>query len=214
MLHAAIAGTASIRFYGWNEATVSLGYFQPAALRNLLPFLPFVRRPTGGGMLVHDHELTYALAVPAGPTWQGDKPWMHSMHSVIAAALAEMGFPVELAEQRSSSKADLCFLQITPADVLCRGTKMVGSAQRKHRRCLLQHGAILLAGSRHTPSLPGILEQAGRLLDAEELRAVILRQFGRTTGWQLVQDWTFAETERIAELIETKYARESWNLKR
>ena len=61
-------GQASLRFYGWREATLSLGYFQPAARRledPLLRDLHFVSRPSGGDALVHHHELTYCLAVPA-----------------------------------------------------------------------------------------------------------------------------------------------------
>ena len=33
LLEAALAGVASLRFYGWTEATVSLGYFQPERVR-------------------------------------------------------------------------------------------------------------------------------------------------------------------------------------
>src|SRR4051812_16012691 len=73
MLEAAVAGTASFRTYGWTAVTLSLGYFQPAAVRladPLLASLPFVRRASGGATLVHDREVTYALALPAGPPWQ------------------------------------------------------------------------------------------------------------------------------------------------
>jgi lipoate-protein ligase A len=49
--------------------------------------LPFVRRPSGGDTLVHDQEVTYALALPPGPRWQGGQPWPARMHAVIAASL-------------------------------------------------------------------------------------------------------------------------------
>src|SRR5205814_9219218 len=73
LLESAAAGIASLRFYGWSEATLSLGYFQPERLRHedeRLTGLPYVRRPSGGATLVHHHEVTYALALPAGPPWQ------------------------------------------------------------------------------------------------------------------------------------------------
>ena len=49
LLESAVAGVASLRLYGWSQATVSLGYFQPEMVRRteLLAPLPFVRRPSG-----------------------------------------------------------------------------------------------------------------------------------------------------------------------
>src|SRR5262245_58709107 len=73
LLRAAEEGMASLRFYGWSPATLSIGYFQPAAIRLSDPrwaTLPWVRRPSGGATLVHDRELTYALALPSGLPWQ------------------------------------------------------------------------------------------------------------------------------------------------
>ena len=52
LLERAVAGTPSLRFYGWSEPTVSLGYFQKEAVCRadpLLRQLAYVRRPTGGG---------------------------------------------------------------------------------------------------------------------------------------------------------------------
>src|SRR5579859_6210376 len=96
LLEAAVKGSASLRFYTWSDATISLGYFQPERLRREetpLAGRPFVRRPSGGMTLIHHHELTYALALPAGAPWQkaGDKPWLCRMHAIIAAALAQWG---------------------------------------------------------------------------------------------------------------------------
>src|SRR5438093_839358 len=99
LLESAVAGTASLRFYGWSEATLSLGYFQPERLRltdERLARLPFVRRASGGDALVHHHELTYALALPAGRDWQSRDPCLRCMHRVLAAALAALGVPVRL----------------------------------------------------------------------------------------------------------------------
>src|SRR5438093_13282662 len=87
LLESAVAGAASLRFYGWAEATLSLGYFQPERSRQQyarLARLPFVRRPSGGHALVHHHEVTYALALPVGRPWQAGEPWLCRMHEIIA----------------------------------------------------------------------------------------------------------------------------------
>src|SRR5437762_6826079 len=81
LLHSAASAVASLRFYTWTTATLSLGYFQPHAVRlsdPLLVELPFVRRPSGGATLVHHHEVTYALALP--PHLQSGEPWLRRMH--------------------------------------------------------------------------------------------------------------------------------------
>ena len=60
LLEAAGAGQASLRFYGWSTAVLSLGYFQPHTVHISDPplvNLPYVRRPTGGAALAR-HDTT------------------------------------------------------------------------------------------------------------------------------------------------------------
>jgi len=75
LLDAVAARTAppTLRCYGWREPTISLGYFQAFADHEALPppagGLPVVRRMTGGGAILHDLELTYAIALPIDHAW-------------------------------------------------------------------------------------------------------------------------------------------------
>ena len=109
----------------------------------------------------------------------------------------------------------LCFLHQTPADLLVGGAKVVGSAQRKQRGALMQHGGILLAASPASPQLPGIAELTGRRLTPQEVAAAVARRFGRATGWAVEPgDWSDAERRRIAELVVTRYTQPAWNGKR
>lgn len=221
LLESAVAGTASLRFFAWSEATVSLGYFQSEAERRKKPklaALPFVRRPTGGAALVHHHELTYALALPPGLGWQSGQPWLIRMHGIIAAALNELGVAVNQAPGKADNRylqSILCFRQFGPGDLGISGAKVVGSAQRRQRKALLQHGGILLATSPHAPELPGIRELTGVALLPDEVQAAIQDEFSRQTGWELVEgDWTQFERGRTEELISTRYDSPEWNRKR
>src|SRR5262249_20099736 len=196
-----------------------LGYFQPAAARladPLLASLPFVRRPTGGHDLVHHHEVTYALALPPGAGWQAREPWLLRMHRILADAFRALGVELTLVESATRDAATvLCFRQLTPGDLVCRGVKVVGSAQRKHRQCLLQHGGILLARSPHTPSLPGVREQTGRALTPVEVRQAVTTVFAQETRWRVVETaWTAAERTAIAQFVRQKYTAATWNEKR
>jgi lipoate-protein ligase A len=223
LLQSATQGQATLRFYGWSEPTVSLGYFQRAndRLRHpLLKDLPWLRRPSGGGALVHDRELTYALALPASAPWTGmvSRPgaWIEFMHGVIARALGQLRVQTSRpAPQPDHGGQFLCFACLTEPDVLLAGKKIVGSAQRRHRGALLQHGGILMAGSRFTPELRGIEELADKHLFPEDLAAAIADVFAAQTGVILrAVALSEAEEERIRELCEEKYSQPAWNAKR
>jgi lipoate-protein ligase A len=209
-----------LRFYAWPVATLSLGYFQPEAVRRADPRLselPWVRRPSGGRALVHHHEVTYALALPPGRPWQTGESCALCMHAVIKEALASLGAPARLvgAEEERKLGEVLCFLHHTPGDLLIGPAKVVGSAQRKQRGALLQHGGILLSASPFTPALPGIAESTGRQLSAEAVTWAIAGELGRATGWELVRgEWTADEQARIEQLRAEKYATPRWNRKR
>lgn len=220
LVRSAAEGIASLRFYGWTSATVSLGYFQPAAARLAdarLASLPFVRRPSGGATLVHHHELTYCLALPPGE-WQTGEPWMRRMHRIITRALGELGVGVDAVPpqgMKDDAKSILCFLQHTSGDLTSLGTKVVGSAQRKYHQALMQHGSILLRQSEFAPQLPGLLETAGVAVGVDALASAIAAAFVEDTGWRLVAgDWSAQECGWIDELVATKYATAAWNEKR
>src|SRR5262249_49192152 len=154
--------------------------------------LPFVRRPSGGGTLVHHHEITYAFGLPPGPPWQTGEPWLTRVHRLIAAVLVRLG----IAARPHAPAGDeplhgfLCFPHFTAGDLLIGPGKVVGSAQRRQRGALLQHGAILLAASPYAPMLPGIRELSGHDLAGPALCAALEQEWVRQTGWALrPTDW-------------------------
>lgn len=220
LLESAAAGVASLRFYGWSTPTLSLGYFQPQAARHneeVFSELPYVRRPSGGDALVHDHEVTYALALPAQLAGQSEPAsnWLYRMHGVIAHALSDLGVATDSCKQEKRFSPFLCFAHHACGDLLIGSAKVVGSAQRRHRGAFVQHGAVLLARSPHTPSLPGIVELTGKALTAAETCAAVMGSFARITGCTLEPgEWEAAERQRVQQLEETKYRSGAWNDKR
>jgi lipoyl(octanoyl) transferase len=213
-------GVASLRFYTWSEPTISLGYFQPHVERmanSLLANVAWVRRPTGGAAILHHHEITYGLALPAGAPWHTAESWLCRFHHAVAAALKRLGVEsraVACGEERKLGPF-LCFLHQTPGDLLVSGHKVVGSAQRRPHGATMQHGSLLLRQSPHTPSLPGIAELSGVTIPGPELAAAIVAELGRQTAWGFEPDgWTDAELGAAAELERDKYAAAGWNEKR
>jgi lipoate-protein ligase A len=220
LLESAVSGRTSLRFYAWREATVSLGYFQKEELRRADPnlsALAYVRRPTGGGTLVHHHEITYALTLPAGVVPPVGTSWLVSLHSIWATALAKLGVhcSVQPAGEEVVGPGPLCFKHFTPGDLIMGTNKIAGSAQRRHRGALLQHGAILLAGSAHAPVLPGILDLTGKRLTPDEVCPAVCDALTEFTDWTLTKDtWTNSESNRVQELMKSKYSQDWWNRKR
>jgi lipoate-protein ligase A len=174
-------GIATLRSYQWNEPTLSLGYFQSHADRRLHPAsenCPLVRRSTGGGAILHDHELTYSIILPLVDGVQLHSQWLYSaVHESLIETLADFGIPaskcIAQASHPASSAAEpfLCFQRHTPGDVLVGEHKIAGSAQRRRRCAILQHGSILLAKSAAAPELQGIIELTGIHLSAHQLQA-------------------------------------------
>ncbi len=160
---AAEPSAAWLRTYGWTEPTLSLGYFQRWADAQADPRwrdAPIVRRPTGGGAIWHDHEVTYALVVPENhPLARPSRALYRAVHEAIAALFRSQGLAAdrqgEAVAMESAPRPFLCFTDRDPEDIVSGGNKVVGSAQRRRSGAVLQHGSVLLARSGATPDLPG-----------------------------------------------------------
>jgi lipoate-protein ligase A len=221
LLESAAAGIASFRLYAWSQPTLSLGYFQahePSRAFPRLNELAWVRRPSGGAALIHHHEVTYALGLPAGSPWhKRGESWLRRLHAVLTQALRDLGVSVHACGDEEETKRGevLCFLHHTPGDLLVGENKVVGSAQRKQRGALLQHGSILLAVSPYTPMIPGLNELTGSTISSESFCAVTVDALRRNTGWKLqARQWSPGEQQRIEQLVADKYSQPDWNCKR
>jgi lipoate-protein ligase A len=165
---------ATLRWYSWREPTVSLGYFQresDVVGDSRLAGLPRVRRLSGGGTLVHDRELTYSLALP-GSQRLIERPveLYRLVHLAFVEVLRGRGADVALrgSTLKRSEEPVLCFKREDEHDLVLKGFKVLGSAQRRRRGAILQHGGLLLGASPVTPELSGI----GELCPSADLTAL------------------------------------------
>jgi lipoate-protein ligase A len=168
---AAASGMCAARVYEWSEATISLGYFQQgpgtqadaATDGSALDALPRVRRLSGGGAILHHHELTYSCVVPPGHRLAREPLFLYdAVHEAIVGLLQEWGVQARRRAVAEPAKdaAFLCFGRGDPRDLLVAGQKIVGSAQRRRKGAVLQHGSLLLRRSRHAPQFAGLLDLA------------------------------------------------------
>ncbi|MEM6714060.1 MAG: biotin/lipoate A/B protein ligase family protein [Cyanobacteria bacterium P01_D01_bin.6] len=139
----------SLRFYQWSAVTISLGYHQkqwPQFWRHLTwqgQSVELVRRPTGGRAVLHQGDLTYALALPL--TGRRQEAYQQICEALISA-WQRLAVPLRYGTAgRSYRHQDNCFALSTPADlVTASGYKLIGSAQLRRDRGVLQHGSIRL----------------------------------------------------------------------
>lgn len=204
-------GQSTLRWYRWSEATVSLGYFQkevPPEVAERFAGVPVVRRLSGGGAILHHHELTYALALAGDHPLAADPRALYDLvHQAIIAVLQPAGVPVAL---RGAARPDLegrflCFSRGDPFDVVCAGFKVLGSAQRRRKRAVLQHGSLLIRRSEWTPEFPGICDLTPRELDlerlAEELEGALADLCAADRSSRLdFSDFSAADRERVGAL--------------
>lgn len=154
-------GEHAFRSYGWTGAALTFGYRQRwqdimAARPQTIPAEHCQRRPSGGGMVDHRHDWTYALVVAAGsPLYRlPARESYRFVHGLWRDAFASMGLPTELAPcpaaagctasttaRRTDNEA--CFAAPSPDDLLnSSGRKIAGAAQKRTRSGLLIQGSI------------------------------------------------------------------------
>lgn len=220
---AAEGGGCTWRFYTWWVPTLSLGYFQPYAQRAGHPAsrdCSVVRRLSGGGAILHDQELTYSVAAPAGHPLATDAATAYrAVHAALVETLTALGIVTRLREQAANiAPADepfLCFQREAAGDVLLGTYKIAGSAQRRRRGAISQHGSVLFRASAAAPELPGIEDLSGRKIDPIALREV----WTTALSSRLDLTWepgslTLAERERARTLAAEKFATAAWNERR
>ena len=180
--------TPLLRIFRWSRPWLSIGYFMKAsAAAEVRTDLPFCRRWTGGGVVEHENDFTFALIVPRGEVWGAQRAaeTYRSLHQALATALRQIGPPADLAEDASGS-ATQCFAGPVRHDILLHGRKIAGGAQRRSRHGLLHQGSL------QVPDLPPDFPQI----------------FAHTLSTR-VEAWDNANTDlsdRIDRLTREKYA--------
>ena len=140
-----------LRFYLWEGSWLSLGRHQTPRSNHWLKLvrngrLNVVRRPSGGGAVLHGGGLTYALIWPDPPRQRREA--YRRVNAWITAGLARLDLELYPGDDPALTGSQNCFASATTADLVDpSGHKRIGSAQFWQRGHLLQHGEIPLAPS-------------------------------------------------------------------
>ena len=214
----------TLRFYQWDQPTISLGCFQKitdfAAQDPVIAAMPVVRRQTGGGAILHDDELTYSLTLPLNhPIATSDIAALYQLvHDAFIESLSAWGVTATYrgGNDRGNSQRGpfFCFARTHRLDLVIGNDKLLGSAQRRAKNAVLQHGSLILA--RHFPQQPcsELLKNVNRPFELPELLNMLTK--GITDSLALMpKPGTLTEKEcQSRDNLLQKYQGDDWTAQR
>lgn len=219
-----------LRLYGW-EPSLSAGRFSD--IHHCVDLervsdrgLSCVRRMSGGGVLVHGGDLSYALILPrTSLPLKGIKENYRILCEFLIRLYGMLGYKADFACDVDSVRghSDICLAGNEANDILIGGQKTGGNAQRYTREVIFQHGSIPMrlnaelfeplfvkeSGIKEGSSL----QKLGVTMTYEALSTMVMEAFCATFGAELLRDTlTLREKESAKALYEHKYTKEGWNL--
>ncbi|MGD2108675.1 MAG: biotin/lipoate A/B protein ligase family protein [Phycisphaerae bacterium] len=212
----------TLRLYRWDPPTISLGYFQRfadfEALTDPAGSLAVVRRLTGGGAILHDLEVTYSLTVPIDHRLvAGDPKRLYAVvHEAVRDTLRSLGVAAKACgftdESTPTRGPFFCFERRHAYDLLVGDEKIAGSAQRRTREAVVQHGSIIL-GNRYRQQQTAVPSVSDLDL-VDRVYRHVLEHWGARLGERAeAGSWTGAELEDARGLV-SKYAGDAWTKRR
>ncbi|HSA94503.1 MAG TPA: biotin/lipoate A/B protein ligase family protein [Acidobacteriota bacterium] len=226
-----------LRFYQWALPTVSLGYAQTAARVVDAAFcrrhgVDIVRRPTGGKLVLHHGEATYAVASSDVETFTDTlRDSYQRISKALLKGLELMGLTPSLAETSPPfyAKGTMpCFAFPARDEIEIAGKKIVGSAQKRTGALFLQHGSIPM---RKDEGLLASVSTPGKTPEREAGMTSIGEALGRTVEFAWVAERLCAgfseffgveleplalgpeDMASITTLCDTRYATDAWTFR-
>lgn len=228
----------TLRFYCWKPAAISLGYAQKIEEAVDLSAckkagIDIVRRNTGGRAVFHNYELTYSLVVKAdNPLFSSNiRESYATIGRGLLAGLQKLGINAQLSKRNFAgiNKSSLCYLAPSWYEIVVGGKKLVGSAQRRVKGIILQHGSIPLRvedsffdfwqlspnqrnqlktqWKQKTVSLYDLIGQRS----VTQIKQALIEGFEQTLPIKLTHDKFTKKENTIAAQLLTKYKSAGWN---
>jgi lipoate-protein ligase A len=220
-----------LRFYDWNPPCISIGRFQ--RVRNdhsalAIPHSTFVRRPTGGRAIWHQHEITYSVVLREELLPRETRSVLGSyqwLSRALIQGLQTLGVESQLATSDErlprGEKPVNCFASSARSDFMVQGRKLIGAAQCRKNGAILQHGSLLLkvdanaweraVGGSMAATIS--LEELGITASRPSIIAALRQGVQQALDAQLQESQVSEiEKERAARLYSQKYTIDKWNL--
>jgi lipoate-protein ligase A len=146
----------SLRLYSWEPPCLSIGYAQASTDVDFVRLhtlgWDWVRRPTGGRAILHTDELTYSVIAPlSDPRISGGVLQSYlRLSSALLTALSTLKIPAlsksDNSQVNNAVSSVVCFEVPSNYEITVDGKKLIGSAQARRKKTMLQHGTFPLWG--------------------------------------------------------------------
>ena len=174
-----------VRFYSWKKPSITLGMTEkPGETLDLAAVaahgVEWIRRPTGGRSVLHDHDITYSCVFSAEGIKEMGVTLMETygiisrclMNGLESAGIRCGAHDSPLDSHISRRGARLpCFLSPNRHEIMVEGRKLLGSAQKRSAKAVLQHGSIPL-----TPAFRRLPDFLALSADQREIQKCMLER--------------------------------------
>lgn len=171
MFESVISGTRAgvLRIYNWSEPAVTFGFHQKSFTpSDPTAELPLLKRPTGGGAVLHGNDITFSLSVPAvGKFSRGIEQSCRTVTGIFATALQNCGLAAEM-KGDCTAFSSICFRRSSPVELCIGGAKVLGLAALRKQGFMLFQGVMPLSvdaglarrvfGAQGDPGLKGLCD--------------------------------------------------------
>jgi lipoyl(octanoyl) transferase len=225
-----------LRIYGWEPPALSLGRFQKGweildRKSCTTANVAVVRRITGGGVIYHADEITYAIVCAPDhvPPAASIKESFRVLTSFLVRFYGKLGldpcYAIEAFPDGAGvgGRSAFCFAGRESYDIMIRGKKIGGNAQRRLKNIVFQHGSIPLVsraelGAAFLCTPPAGIGAATTALfdlgvesDRDDLKRLMAQSFAETMGATMENDSLTGEEEGAAEKLALhKHSQASW----
>lgn len=198
----------TLRFYNWKAPGITFGYSQrrkavaEAVTAAGCAITDVTRRPTGGGIVFHETDLTFSFIFPSPGVYFEPGKAYDRLHRAINAEYARLGIPFDLLNEKTRDYAVNdpvmnCFAKPVNMDILYNGKKVLGGALRKFGGHMLYQASFQAPDARTNIRLH---------------RNAMIKALGGEFGleWEIAE-MPAAAREKAAAIAGTKYRSAAWN---
>jgi lipoate-protein ligase A len=135
----------AFRIYNWSEPALTIGFHQKSfVFFDETLSIPIVKRPTGGGAVLHFDDITFSISAPARGALSGTiLETSRNVTALFQESLKGCGLNTHI-QDMGHQYSPICFARPSPVELMIGENKLMGIALAKKGGFILIQGVIPL----------------------------------------------------------------------